>query len=99
MEKIIQRIPLVLFTLFSIKLLILQTFSYESALVLLVMASIVALIETNLKINEIKKLYKAMEDQAQEIKLVKEHQERLSTNVASIKMANNIKTSGTALRF
>lgn len=99
MNRIIERIPLALFVLYTVKLLIIQSFSYENSLVLLVLGSIVALFEMQLKTNQVKDLYKTIETQTQDIKLLKDTQERLNGSISSLKLSSNIKSQGNALRL
>lgn len=100
MQNYLPKIPLLLFAVYTIKLLVTPSWSYESALVLFVLAGLSALFEYNMRSSEVKNLYKALDENKKEIAAIRQHQERLNDSVSSIKLSNNIKTQGNQpLRF
>lgn len=99
MNRFIERVPLILFSIFTLKLLILNGWSFENSLVLLVLGSIVALFEMQFKSKEVSTLNKTIETLQQDMKLMKDTQERLNGSISSLKLSSNIKSQGNALRL
>lgn len=92
-----EKLPLILLTLFTGKLLILQTFSYEQALVLLGLAVVAGLFHYISTADQLKVINDELKSIKTQFEDVKKHQDNLTSSVSSLRLASNIKT--TQLKF
>lgn len=99
MEQYLQRLPLLLFSVFTLKLMTNNNWSYENAFVLLVLGILCCSCEMNLRFKEAKELRALIAAQDEEIKKIKAFQEHVSSSITSLRMASNVKQTAGQIKF
>lgn len=97
MKRYIELAPLVLLSLFTTKLLILNTWSFPEAAVLAALSAICCVFQLKAKNDEIKELREVLEKHSTEIQKLQKQDEYLQTSVTSMKIAAQSKPQ--AMRF
>jgi hypothetical protein len=91
MKKHLENVPLVLLSLYTVKLLILQNWSFENALVLVALAGLNGVFQVKAKNDEIKELREVLEKHGAELQKLQKQDEHLQTSVTSMKYAQQVK--------
>lgn len=92
MKKHLEFLPLVLLSCYTIKLLVVQTWSFENSIVLMALAGLSAVFQLKAKNDEIKEIRNLLENQSKDIESLKKQDEYLKTSVASMKIAAQSKS-------
>ncbi len=87
----IENIPIGLLCLFTGKLLLLNTWSFENALVLLALAGVTALFQSKAKNEQIKELKEALAVHTKQFEDNKREMEQLRSHVSGLKLASGMK--------
>ena len=91
MKKFNEFAPLVLLCLFTTKLLVLNSWSFESAIVLLALAALSGVFQLKAKNEEIEALKEEILQQKNSILEIQKQTQEVRNAVASVKMSSNIK--------
>lgn len=86
-----EKIPLVLLCLFTGKLMILNTWSFESAIVLAALAGVVALFQLKAKNDQILSLQKQITGHSEQFEAMKKEMEVLRSHVSGLKLGQSMK--------
>ncbi len=84
-------IPIVLLCLFTTKLMILNTWSFESAIVLASLAGVVCLYQFAAKNKQIESLQKQINDHSEQFIATKKEMEQLRSHVSGLKLGASMK--------
>ena len=95
MSKILRFVPIVLLTIFSLKILGLSQLTFESATILLIFSLLTSFFEYKTNQHEFTQIKKELEEQNRKIKELTDIQESLKSSVSSLKIATNMKTQMT----
>lgn len=94
MKSNIEFAPLALLCLFTGKLLILSTWSFENALVLTALAAISAVFHIKAKNDDLKAINLLLEQQKNEVEELKKQVDSVKSIVTGMKMASSVKQVG-----
>lgn len=97
MKKYLEYAPIALLSCYTVKLLVLQTWSFENSIVLMALAGLSAVFQLKAKNDDIKEIRQLLENQSKDIDLLKKQDEYLKTSVASMKIA--VQTKPQVMKF
>lgn len=92
-------IPIILLALFTGKLLILNTWSFESSITLIALAAVVSIFHWRLKDNEYTEIKALVIEQNKEIEELKKQNESVKNHLAGLRMAAGIKSTQVVKSF
>lgn len=95
--KHLEYAPVILLSLFTTKLLILNSWSFESAIVLAALAGAAALFHLKSKNDEMEALKEQLQAQAKELEDLKKSDEAIRSSIAGLKLSAGIKPA--AMKF
>jgi hypothetical protein len=90
----LEKIPLGLLCLFTIKLLILNTWSFESAMVLLALAGLTGLFQFKANYDEYQEIKNILIKQTEYIADLQKQNESIRNSISGMKMAAGVKSQG-----
>lgn len=97
MKRYSEYTPLVLLSLYTAKLMVVQTWSFPDAIVLLALSGVTALFQLKAKNDEIKEIQTRLIKQSEEIAKLQKQDEYLQTSVTSMRIATQSKPQ--AMKF
>ena len=90
----LEKIPLGLLCLFTIKLLILNTWSFESAMVLLALAGLTGLFQFKANYDQYQEIKNTLIKQTEYIADLQKQNESIRNSISGMKMAAGVKSQG-----
>lgn len=97
--KHLEKLPLGLLTLFTIKLMILNTWSYEAAIVLLGLATVTSVFHYIASNDQLKQINNKLAEHSKQFEDAKKDLENLKTHVSGIKLASQMKPQQPMMKF
>ena len=97
--KHLEKLPLGLLTLFTGKLIILNTWSYQEAIVLLGLATVTSVFHYIASNDQLKVITEQLKEHSQKFEDVKKETENLKTHVSGIKLGAQMKSAQPMMKF
>lgn len=94
-----EKIPLALLSLFTVKLMILNTWGLENALVLLGLATVTSVFHYIASHDQLKIITEKLVEHTKQFEDAKKEQESLKTHVSGLKMASQMKSPPPMMKF